>query len=99
LTVTTTYSLIIFREARWVAVTLVIARTGESPADSSAGLPVCSGSRIVHHIARRTTCTDDRASGLLGQRDRVEHTPRGDRTRPVDALLPDDARYVCVLDE
>ena len=83
-----------------MAVTLVIARTRESPGRLiGRGFRCAREVGVVHHIARRTTCTDDRASALLGQRDRVEHTPRGDRTRSVDALRPDDARYVGVLDE
>ena len=65
------------------------------------GLSVCSGEMGVVHHHRAADYRHRRLAGsaLLGQRDRVEHTPRGDRTRPVDALRPDDARYVGVLDE
>ena len=55
--------------------------------------------RVVHRIVRRTADTEDRPVCLLGQRERVEHTPRSDRTCPVDALRPGDARYVGVLNE
>ena|ERR1700726_681793 len=51
-------------------------------------------------IGQRTSRKDGRIDLLLlGDGNRVEYTPGGNRPCPVDALSSDDARYVSILDE
>jgi len=64
------------------------------------GLSVCLGIWESFVISRgRLPAQATGPVRVLGQRDRVEHAPRSHRARTVDALRPDDAQYVGVLNE
>jgi hypothetical protein len=70
-----------------VAVTPVIARTEKAPADSSAGASGVLGEvGVVHHIARRTTGTDDRFGLPCYGNGIVLNTPHG-VTAPAPLML------------
>ena len=75
---------------------------GESPGRLiGRGFAVPRGRRESFTIVRRRWAQRYRRPSrfALSQRDRVEHTPRGDCARPIDGLRPGDARDVSVLNE